>query len=161
MEESALVNVKRRLSGLELAVVELLYKVSKFTARGSKTGARYTFCGQKWIAKALGCTRETVSHIITRLSALGIIEVIHRRKVNGCWQTNLYKVINFTHWWRYAIMDIWKRPSYRVKQPSHKENPKKEMKTKEESPPAPNEVRGLLAGLIGHFEATPPKFSTR
>lgn len=152
-------SVKASLSGLELATVELLYQLSQSTGRRVKSGARYCFPSQAWIAGRLGVSRRSINHVVARLRRLGILDVLHRRKKEGRWQSNLYKVINCVSWWRYRLAEVFRPTPHREKQSSLIENPKKETVIVSEGPPVAGSVSGVLADLILALDAKPSPFS--
>lgn len=152
-------SVKASLSGLELSTVELLYQLSQSTGRRVKSGARYCFPSQAWIAGRLGVSRRSINHVVARLRRLGILDVIHRRRKEGHWQSNLYKVINCVSWWRYRLAEVFRPVLHREKQASPIENPKKEIMSSSEGSPFQGSIGGVLADTIRELEAKAPAFS--
>lgn len=51
----------------------------------------YSTPGERWLAKNTGLHRVTVSRRISYLSQKGFLAITYRRKVEGQWQTNLYR----------------------------------------------------------------------
>lgn len=87
-----------RVSGLEYRIVEQVKFLSDLTARRSKTGARYAFPSQQWLATKFGVRRETVNRHMRRLWRWGVMNVTHRRKCQGRWMTNLYTIVQSKYW---------------------------------------------------------------
>lgn len=88
-----------RLSGTEIRLLELINYRTRKQAQRSPTGARYCIDPQAYFAKCLGVRRETISRAVTRLATAGILDVTHRRKRRGQWQTCMYRIRNWL-WWR-------------------------------------------------------------
>lgn len=159
MVKPSLPNIKARFTGLELAVVELLYKLADSTARRVKSGARYCFPGQQWIADRLGVSRRSINHVIRLLRLRGILQVIHRRKKEGHWQTNVYKVVDCRSWWKFWTIKALNPWSHREKETSHIEHSEKKIIDNSEGPPVAGSVSGVLADIIRDLEAKAPAFS--
>jgi len=117
------------LRGTTGHVLEIILAVMKVTPFKDISGSEYCIPSQRWIASRLVCSRETVSRSVTRLSKLGLIHVIHRRKVRGRWQTNLYKLGQELCKIIYGIKKATRNLLHRVTVSSHIENkPKLEKK---------------------------------
>ncbi len=80
------------LTKTELLLYELLISIMKSTSRRIPSKAFYACPSQRWLAKRLNRSREWVSTSVRKLHRMGLIDVTHRRKVLGYWQTNLYRV---------------------------------------------------------------------
>jgi biotin operon repressor len=108
-----------KLDGYDLKILEQIYFLSQCQAKKSPTGAKYCTPSEKYLGKQLGISRESVSHHVVKLNKLGVLDVTHRRKVQGRWQTNLYKIVSWI-WWRIrqATKSLRTRP-HRVKPASH------------------------------------------
>jgi len=108
-----------KLDGYDLKILEQIYFLSRCQAKKSPTGARYCTPSEKYLGNQLGISRESVSHHVVKLNNLGVLDVTHRRKLHGRWQTNLYKIVSWI-WWRIrqATKSLRTRP-HRVKLASH------------------------------------------
>ena len=159
MGQASILASTARLSGLQLAIMELLYSLSQSTGRRVKSGARYCFPSQQWLAGRLGVSRRSVNHAVRLLRLRGILDVIHRRKKDGWWQSNLYKVVDCRSWWRFWVCQVFNPTVNGEKKPSHIENPKKEILTSSEGSPFQGSICGVLADTIRDLEAKVPAFS--
>lgn len=107
------------LSGLDYRVLEQIDFLSKLQARKSPTGARYCNPGQAWLAKTLGRSRQTINVRVRKLYHLGILSITHRRKKQGHWQTNLYKIVQYTGWGWARVHNLLTTLRNRVKKAGH------------------------------------------
>lgn len=87
-----------QLTGLDARLLELIDYECRKTRKHSPSGASYCLKPQEWLATCLGVCRETISRHVSKLAALGILQVTHRRPVRGEYQTNLYKIRSYL-WW--------------------------------------------------------------
>lgn len=113
------------LSGLDYRIIEQIDFLSRLQAKKSPTGARYCNPGQAWLARTLGRSRQTINVRIRRLYHLGILSVTHRRKVEGRWQTNLYKIVQYTGWGWARVHNLLTTLRNRVKKARHIASPPK------------------------------------
>lgn len=84
--------ILNELTRTEILLSELLFSLMKGTSRRVPSKAFYSCAGQRWLAKRLNVSREWISISVNKLERLGIIDITHRRKKYGIWQTNLYRV---------------------------------------------------------------------
>lgn len=96
-------DVVRKLNGTDIKLLEIINYRSNLRAKASPSRAKYCIDAQAYFAKCLGVRRETISRAVTRLANLGILDVTHRRKIRGQWQTCLYRIRNW-QWWRFGRM---------------------------------------------------------
>lgn len=140
-----------QLTGLDARLLEQINYDCKARAKASKTGARYSTKAEAYYAKILGCCRETISDHICKLKRLGILDVTRRRKVRGMWQTNMYRVRNWT-WWRLGalLQSLHKTPSRETKV-SHKADRRTDIRPEEDLSGAP--VGALLQQILDRWTA--------
>lgn len=81
-----------QLNESDIKVSDLLIDMIHRSEKKNPSKKMYCYPGEEWIAERLEISRETVSRAVQKLRRLGILVVINRRKVNGWWQTNLYKL---------------------------------------------------------------------
>lgn len=84
--------IRSKMSPVMFVMTDLLVSLMQSTHRKSQSGAYYAFPSERWIGERLGYCRTHVSECITQMTKLGLIDTLHRRKVNGYWQTNLYRI---------------------------------------------------------------------
>lgn len=108
-----------KLDATDLRLLEHLNFLSRLQAKKSPTGARYCCPSERYLAANLSVSRETVSHHVSKLRRLGILDVTRRRQIRGIWRTNMYKIISWV-WWRLrqATLRALNHP-YHVKQSPH------------------------------------------
>lgn len=92
-------DIYNQLDGVDFRLLEEIDYLSRCQAKHGKTGARYCFPSEAYLAQKLSRCREVISRHVSKLSRLGVLSVIHRRKVRGHWQTNLYRIVSSV-WWR-------------------------------------------------------------
>jgi hypothetical protein len=146
------------LTGLDARFLELLDFDCRRQATKSPTGARYSIKPEAWFAKCLSVCRETISHVVSKLSKLGILEVTHRSQIRGQYQTNLYKIRSWV-WWRLGkLLRALRKAQHRVKEPSHLSHPERVKRPEQKAEGAPSAIRGTLMELyaaIRRGEALP------
>lgn len=81
-----------QLNGTDCKILEIIEHMCRIQSKKSPSKAWYCYPSEEWIANKLGRTRETISRSIQKLSKLDLIYVTHRRKFQGRWQTNLYRL---------------------------------------------------------------------
>lgn len=81
----------RQMTRAQIVLLDLLLDLMCCTSRHAPSGAFYAFPSQKFLASRLGMSRPWVSRSVGQLAAHGLIHITHRRKVQGCWKTNLYR----------------------------------------------------------------------
>jgi hypothetical protein len=115
-----------QLDGYDLKLLDLIYFLSKCQAKKSPTGAKYCTPSEIYLGNKLRISRESVSHHVVKLNALGVLDVTHRPKRYGKWQTNMYKIVSWV-WWRIrqATQQLRSLP-HRVKPGSHITTPMRE-----------------------------------
>jgi hypothetical protein len=142
-----------QLTGLDARFLELLNYDCLQQAKKSPVGARYSIKPEAWYAKALNTCRETISHVVTKLSRIGILEVTHRNAVHGQYQTNLYKIRSWV-WWRLGkLLRSLRKVSHRVKETSHLTNPIRVKKPEPRGEGAPSAIKETLTGLLARVMA--------
>jgi DNA-binding transcriptional MocR family regulator len=113
----------------------LIKKMIIAQARKSPRGAMYAFPSQKWIASQLGYSREWVNKCIKRLTEMGWLEKINRKRVKGQFRSCLYKLGKV--FWAILMAKFPKRKEcpHRVKSTSHILNPKDKFSVSSPAPP--------------------------
>lgn len=96
-------DITLQLDGADLRILEEMNFLSRLQAKKSRTGAKYCTPGEEYLGEKVGLSRSRVSDHICKLEKLGLLQVQRRRPINGRWQTNLYKIINWC-WWRMAAI---------------------------------------------------------
>lgn len=89
---------ERALDGTDYRLIEELAYLSRLRRRKSPSRATYATPGRRYLARKLRVCTATISRHNTKLSRLGILAIIHRRKERGRWQTNLYRLIHWQAW---------------------------------------------------------------
>lgn len=107
------------LSGLDYRIIEQIHFLSRLQAKRSPTGARYCNPGQAWLAGRLGRSRQTICRRVRKLYHLGILDITHRRKKQGHWQTNLYKIVQWPKWGVARVSNLLRTLAHRVKKTGH------------------------------------------
>ena len=111
--------ILRQLNGSEKSILDILTDLCELQVKKGVSGASYCYPSETWLASRIGRTRETASKCVSKLSRMGLIYVIHRRKYKGHWQTNLYKfgieLIRILKGLRVAVAEL----VHRVKFSSH------------------------------------------
>jgi biotin operon repressor len=78
-----------------------------------KLDMKVLYMTQYWLAERLGKTREWISKSICKLEKLGLLKVIRRKKENGKWDTNLYRIgyviLRLLGLWRQAVRELINR----------------------------------------------------
>ena len=144
-----------RVSGLEYRIVEQVKFLSDLTARRSKTGARYAFPSQQWLATKFGVRRETVNRHMRRLWRLGVMNVTHRRKCQGRWMTNLYTIVQSKYWAVVRMSRVLCGWTHRVTKKSHIAPIKRENSIKDSERLAPEVAKqgfALIFAALDHKE---------
>ena len=137
-----------KLDGLSVRFLELMHYDMMQQAKKSPIGAHYSIKPEAWFAKCLGVCRETISHVVTKLDGLGILDVTHRDKVRGIYQTNMYKIRSWV-WWKLAkLLRSLRKTSHRVKEASHLSNPEGVKKPEPRENGAPSAIKETLSGLF-------------
>lgn len=90
------VHTYHRLDGHDFRLLDELAYLCKL--RQKHVGASYCTPSTSYLSAKLGIVRESVSRHITKLTKLGILSVTHRRKRDGTWLTNLYKIVKWEAW---------------------------------------------------------------
>lgn len=133
----------------------------KAQGKKNKGGAWYCFPGEMWIGKKIGRSRVHISRSVNRLKKAGLIDIIRRRKVQGHWQTNLYRLSLSTmralgqlkHWFSSVFCRVTS-PLHIVQRPYIKEIQKMEtelLKIKIQAP--------ALEEIINRIENKNPELS--
>lgn len=128
-----------------------------------KTGRKrgYCFPSQSWFAKRLGVCRETANRVIANLYRLGIIDKTRRRKLNGHWQTCLYKIRAFPTWGKVRCIRLLASIGSRVTKASHIAPPPKGDSKKDFARPDPEPIKVSLRDLVSSFSDKPSPFSLK
>ncbi|MGB9892754.1 hypothetical protein, partial [Thermodesulfovibrio yellowstonii] len=82
----------KKLSRTECFLLDI---IGEMAIKKTFQGRLYTktlLMSQNWLAKRLGKSREWVSKCLRRLEAYGFIEITRRKKPDGTWATNIYKI---------------------------------------------------------------------
>lgn len=79
-------------------LIEHLAFLSLCQQRTSPRHAAYCTPGRRHLAATLHCSVRTITRHTSRLHRDGVIERVQRRKVEGRWQTNLYRLIARAAW---------------------------------------------------------------
>lgn len=135
------------LSGLDYRIIEQIDFLCRLQAKRSPTGARYCNPGQAWLATRLDRSRQTICTRIRKLYLLGILSVTHRRKKQGHWQTNLYKIVQYTGWGWKRVHNLFTTLRNRVKKTGHIAPPKKEASIKDTRKIPKEEAKRLFQEL--------------
>lgn len=136
------------LTGLDTRFLELLDYDCRQQAKKSPVGARYSIKPEAWFAKALDTCRETISHTVTKLSKLGILDVTHRNPVHGQWQTNLYRIRSWVWWKLGKLLRSLRQVHHRVKDPAHLSNPERVKSPADRREGAPSAIKSTLTELF-------------
>ena len=89
-------DIYQQLDGVDFRLIDELTFLSKL--QRERTGASYCIPGRKYLARKLRVCVRTVSRHIAKLRKLGVLDTVQRRPVLGQFQTNLYKVFEWTVW---------------------------------------------------------------
>jgi DNA-binding MarR family transcriptional regulator len=81
-----------RLSGNCQYLLHIFHHLCYCTSKKSHSGAWYCYPSEEWLARRTGRSRVQISRSVQRLSKMGLIDLTHRRKVRGVFQTNLYRL---------------------------------------------------------------------
>lgn len=139
-----------QLTGLDARLLEAIDYDCRLTAARSPTRAKYSVKPEAYFAKILSVSRETISHHVTKLSKLGVLEVTHRNRVRGVWQTNMYRIRSWV-WWRLAkLLRSLRSTPHRVKQPSHLSTPKGNENQK--SPAIPSNIAPFVGNILARWK---------
>jgi predicted transcriptional regulator len=112
--------LERRLNGSDLKILNFIGYLCKQTAKRSPSGAQYCFPSEATIAERVGICREEVSRHVNKLSMLGILKIVHRRKEHGVWRSNLYKIISWEGWRLSRVAAVIHKSLDHVRKTSHK-----------------------------------------
>jgi len=114
--------IYRKLEGVDFRLIDELSFLANLQAQ--RTGSRYCIPGRKYLARKLGVCVRTISRHLSKLRRLGVIDAIQRRPVRGQFQTNLYRVYEWTVWQARRVMslirDVWEavKPKKRAPAPA-------------------------------------------
>jgi len=145
-----------RLTGLDARFLELLDYDCRQQSTKSPSGARYSIKPEAWYAKKLNVCRETISHTVTKLSKLGILDITHRPPIRGQWQTNLYKIRSWVWWKLGKLLRSLRQVSHRVKEPPHLTNPERVKKPEARKEGGPTAIKNTLSELFAAIRAGKP-----
>jgi len=109
----------RHLRSIDFALLDTIAFLSRQTARHSPKQAHYCTPGRSWLARKIGVSIGTISRHTTRLKALGMLNKLQRRPVDGKWQTNLYALRGRATWLVARSMQALHRPPNRVPSNAH------------------------------------------
>lgn len=142
--------VEEKLGCVDMALVGRIDHLSKLPVAGVRAHRGYAFPGQKYLAAQLGVSLRTIVSHIKRLRFMGILEVIHRRKKNGHWQTNLYKIVSYQHRGWMRVRNMLTSFPHRAQKAAHivprkTEDPIKDIRNEDE--------RGKMAALMAELIA--------
>lgn len=140
------------LSGLDYRIIEQINFLSRLQAKRSPTGARYCNPGQAWLAGRLDRSRQTICTRIRKLYHLGILDVTHRRKKQGHWQTNLYKIVQYPRWGVARVSNLLRTLSNRVKNTRHIAPPQKGDTIKDTRKMPKEEAQRLFSDLYAALD---------
>jgi len=158
--------IVNQLNGTDFKVLDWFRYIGDLQAKTGKRGARYACCSQVYVAVKVGKTRETVNHAVGKLVKMGVLRVIHRRKRQGHWMTNVTIVKT---WLGRALSKVIDKIRHRVKKPSHIAPPKREGLSPDRVPPllrdettaAPEQSKVFLSELASSFQAKLSPFSLK
>ena len=150
-------DTRREMSPSHFLILDLVVSLMKSTSKRSPSRAFYAFPSQNWIAQRLGYTRSYISESITSMAKLDLLDVTHRRKVSGRWQTNLYRIgivlaraLNMVSSWISSFINRVEKNRHIVNKPSISKNIVKEKGTfNSKSPPLVSEVMQYIHELKG------------
>ena len=142
-----------QLNATDMRVLSLVDYLSNLRGKLSVSGARYTFCSQRWLAQTLGVTRETINRSVAKLVGLGVLRVTHRRKVAGHFQTNLMVILRWTGWGAARVLNTVRRLAYHVSKSAPKVSLLREAIIKDSGPRPSEEERGRLTALLSDLAA--------
>ena len=91
-------DIWKTLNGTDLKVLEEIGFLARLQGKTSTSGAKYCCPSLKYLSKKLGKTFWTISRSISKVSSLGLLDVTHRRKRSGHWQTNFYRLRHWLGW---------------------------------------------------------------
>ena len=120
---------RKKLSATDIQIFDIISSMCKSQGKKGRSGAWYCFPGEKWIAEKIGRSRERVSKSVQRLQRLRLIDITHRRKREGHWQTNMYRLSlnimrglgELRHWFS-SVFHRVTQPSHIVQEPFLKQN---------------------------------------
>lgn len=101
---------REELIGLTASEIYVLDEILRMlrVARKPKHGSKnYSVQSERYMAGKLNLCRVTVSRAVSRLYNLKLIDRLRRRKVDGRWRTNLYRLPK-TLWLRKQIAENMK-----------------------------------------------------
>lgn len=108
-----------QMSGTCQHLLHLLNDLCKIQSKRSPSRAWYCFPGEKWLGQRVRRSREQISRSVNKLSDLDLIHITHRRKRDGTFQTNLYRLGKLMTYYLNAAKSAKNRLSYRVTEMSH------------------------------------------
>lgn len=142
-----------QLNSTDINILDTLISMCRAQVSKSPTGAAYAFPGQTWLGSKIDRARENVSRSVSKLKKLGLIEVIHRRKIRNMFQTNLYRaghallfILKQTKAALAALLDHVTKPSHIVNNSHSKETEKDSIRSlsiKMKSEDLPNIIKRL------------------
>lgn len=142
-----------RLSIVQHGIIDLHLFLARTGAAHRGTKALYSFAGQQWMAAKLGVSLRTVNRAVAGLKALGVFEVIRRRKLAGHFRTNLYILKRWMHWGIQRVRAALRTAVYRTPKMAHIAPPQRETIIKDSEPRPSEEERGRLTALLSDLAA--------
>jgi len=82
----------RYISVRQTYLISRIVFLSLLHSTSDKSRAVYCIPSERYLAKAVDCTRETVSRNLKPLRKIGLLDIVQRRPHGGRWSTNLYRL---------------------------------------------------------------------
>ena len=150
-------DMRNEMSPSHFLILDLLVSLMKSTSKRSPSRAYYAYPSENWMSNRLNYTRSYISECVTKMASLGLIDITHRRKVSGHWQTNLYRIgialaraLNMVSHWIPSFLHHVGKNRHIVNKPSISKDIVKEKGTfKSKSPPLVSEVMQYIHELKG------------
>lgn len=137
-----------RFNGTDYRVIEQVKFISRLKGASSRSGARYACCSQRWIASKIGVCRETVNRSVRKLVRLGVLRVVHRRRVAGHWSTNITVCLQWINWGAARVTESLRQVAHRVSKFPRKDLLQEKSIIKDSGPRPSEEERGRLTALL-------------
>lgn len=80
------------LTAAEIYVLDEIHRILRIARKPKNGNKNYSIQSELYMAKKLNLCRVSVSRAVSRLSKIGLVNRLRRRKVDGRWRTNLYRL---------------------------------------------------------------------
>ena len=137
--------IQVQLTRTECMILELMVEMGVKKKEDKKLDMKTMYMTEYWLAERLGKSRVWISRSICKLEKLGLLKVMRRRREDGKWSVNLYRIgyiiLRVLGLWRQATREILHRVKSSLQEVAYSRKEKEKRKKR-------NQLIGIAVGNL-------------